>query len=249
MARLSHIYRHPLKAHGREALQSVSLIAGQTMPWDRHWAVAHEAAKLTADVWGPCANFTRGSKAPLLMAIEARLDSDAGVLHLTHPDLDDISFAPDDADDVARFIAWSAPLVPVDRAQSASIVSLPKRGWTDTPFASISINSHASLADLSAKAGCDLSPLRWRGNFWVEGSAPWEEFNWIGREAMLGTARLAIKEPIVRCRATTSNPETGKIDVDTLATLNTDYGHQDFGVYAEVIADGDVSINDELVIL
>ena len=65
---VTDIWRHPLKSHGREALDSVTMIAGQTMPGDRVWAVAHDASKADGSQWAPCANFTRGAKAPQLMA-------------------------------------------------------------------------------------------------------------------------------------------------------------------------------------
>ncbi len=44
MPHVTDIFRHPLKSHGREALQLVALSRGETMPWDRCWAVAHEAS-------------------------------------------------------------------------------------------------------------------------------------------------------------------------------------------------------------
>ncbi|MDO7663218.1 MAG: MOSC N-terminal beta barrel domain-containing protein, partial [Planktomarina temperata] len=74
MPRVTDIFRHPLKSHGREALQRVTLSQGAAMPWDRHWAVAHEASKADGREWAACANFSRVSKAPLLMAITARLN-------------------------------------------------------------------------------------------------------------------------------------------------------------------------------
>ena len=36
--RIASIQRHPLKSHGREALDEVMLSAGQGLPWDRAWA-------------------------------------------------------------------------------------------------------------------------------------------------------------------------------------------------------------------
>lgn len=60
MTSVTHLFRYPIKAHGREALEKVSLITGQSMPWDRHWAVAHEATKFdpNAPEWVMCRNFT-----------------------------------------------------------------------------------------------------------------------------------------------------------------------------------------------
>ena len=45
MGTVSALWRHPIKAHGRESVGHVSLVEGQTFPWDRRYAVAHERAK------------------------------------------------------------------------------------------------------------------------------------------------------------------------------------------------------------
>jgi uncharacterized protein YcbX len=240
------IQRHPLKSHGREALQSVVLSAGMDMPWDRHWAVAHEAAKLSEGEWAPCANFSRGSKAPGLMAINARLDEAKGELTLSHPDLPDLTFRPDDANDVARFIDWVRPICPADRAQPARIYSVAGRAMTDTDYPSVSLIGLASNRALGEYIGQDLSPLRWRSNFWIEGLRPFEEREWIGHEMRLGEAVLRVEEPKVRCLATTANPATGIRDTDTLKALNAMCGHQDFGVYAKVVKGGAVQVGARL---
>ncbi|MDZ4095941.1 MAG: MOSC N-terminal beta barrel domain-containing protein, partial [Paracoccaceae bacterium] len=100
---LAHICRHPIKSHGREDLAAVDLSVGQALPWDRYWAVAHEAAKLVPG-WNPCANFARGAKAPHLMAIVATLDEPHAQVTLRHPDRSYLTFRPDDAQDLARFL-------------------------------------------------------------------------------------------------------------------------------------------------
>ena len=243
---LVRISRHPIKSHGREDLERVTLTSGQCLPWDRHWAVAHDAAKLT-DGWNPCVNFARGAKAPSLMAITAKLDETSATVHVSHPDRGSLTFRPDDPADLAPFLDWVAPLNPPDRAQPARIVAAG-RGMTDSDFPSVSILSMSSLADLSARMGTDLSPHRWRGNFWLEGTTPFAEFDWIGREITIGNATLRIEERITRCTATTVDPATGHRNADTLGALQAAYGHQDFGVYATVIAGGTVALNDPAVL-
>ncbi len=241
--RLAQIFRHPLKGHGREAIASVRLLAGKCLPWDRHWAVAHDAAKLGAG-WNRCANFARGAKAPELMAITSQLDEASRTLTLNHPTQGEIRFRPDESSDLDRFLEWVRPLNPSDRAQPAAIVSAG-RGMTDSPFESISIQSQASLADLSAKMGHNLSQDRWRGNLWLEGAEAWAEFGWIGKYLRIGTAVLEVKERITRCSATTVDPETGKINAPTLKALQGNYGHQDFGVYAVVVEAGAIAVGDQ----
>lgn len=241
--RLAHICRHPIKAYGREMLASVRLFAGQGLPFDREWAIAHEAAKLGPG-WNPCMNFTRGAKAPALMAVTARLDEPSRQVTLAHPTAGEITVAPDKPTDQARLVAWAEPLIPAARARPAAVV----RGgvaMTDSDFPSVSVLSLASLADLSARMGMDLSIHRWRANLWLEGAAPWAEWGWIGQRFRLGDAVLEVVERITRCTATTVDPETGVVVGNTLAALETGYGHQDFGVYARVIEGGEIALGQD----
>ncbi|NOC93378.1 MOSC domain-containing protein [Ruegeria sp. HKCCD6604] len=241
---VSSLWRHPIKSHGREALSQVTLIPGQTMPGDRVWAVAHEAAKTDGSEWAPCFNFSRGSKAPQLMAISAELQGDR--VTLRHPQRPDLGFAPDTEQEA--FLDWVKPLMPADRAASARIVRVPGRGMTDSDFPSISLCNMASHRAVEQKLGQTLSIVRWRGNIWFEGLPIWDEFDWLGRDVRIGEAVLRVRERITRCMATTANPETGERDADTLRALNS-WDHQDFGVYAEVVQGGEIRVNDEVQLL
>ncbi len=239
---LTQISRHPIKGHGRENLASVGLLAGACLPWDRHWAVAHAAAKLVPG-WNSCVNFARAAKAPALMAIASTLDEATSIVTLTHPERGSIAFRPDDPADLPRFLEWVGPLNPSDRAQPVKFVTAG-RGMTDSEFPSVSILSNTSLADLSARMGQTMVAERFRGNLWLDGAAPWAEFGWIGREIRIGNTVLRIDDRITRCSATTVDPATGRSDAATLSALKTQYGHQDFGVYATVVTGGLVAVGD-----
>ncbi len=240
-ATLAQIWRHPIKGHGAEALDRVEVIAGQTLPWDRTWAVAHEASKTDGSAWAPCANFSRGAKAPALMAITAQLDEDSETVTLAHPDRPDHSFRPDSADDWRAFLDWTRPLMPADRAASTRIVRVRGRGMTDTDFPSISLASLSTLKALADRLGQPMDPRRFRANFWVEGLEPWAEFDWIGRTVQLGDVIFRVEERITRCLATTANPDTGERDADTLGALEGGWGHRDLGVYLTATGSGTVS--------
>ena len=246
-ARLAYICRHPIKGHGREMLASVRLSAGECLPFDRHWAVAHEAARLVPG-WNPCVNFARGAKAPLLMAIDCTLDEEQRRVTLHHPARGEIVFQPDDPADLPRFLDWVRPLNPASRAQPVAIVSAG-RGMTDSDFPSVSILNLASLADLSARMGQELSVHRWRGNLWLNGAEAFAEWGWIGRQIAIGGAVLRIEERITRCSATTVDPDSGAVSGDTLKGLEAAYGHQDFGVYARVLQAGPIAVGDSWSIL
>ena len=243
MTRLAHIVRHPIKSHGREELASVTLTPGACLPFDRHWAVAHDAAKLTGG-WVPCVNFARGAKVPGLMAITAVLDEDKREVTLSHPDAGQITFRPNDPADLPRFLAWVTPLNPPDRAQPIQITSLP-RAFTDSDFPSVSILSIASLRALSTRMGQDLSIHRWRGNLWLDGAEAWAEEAWVGKQLRIGHAVLDVRERITRCKATTADPDTGRVTADTLGALQSNFGHTDFGVYAVVVEGGTIAVGND----
>ena len=245
-ATLAQIWRHPIKSHGREALEQVEVTAGRTLPWDRCWAVLHDHAKTDGNSWAPCANFSRGAKAAGLMAINATLDEPTGTVTLTHPERKPLSFRPDDAAATPIFLEWVAPLMPPNLAQSSGIVRVPERGMTDTDYPSISLAGHSSLRALSDKVGQTLDPRRFRANFWVDGLGPWEEFEWVGRDITIGGIAFRVEERIGRCLATAANPETGLRDADTLGALEGGWNHRDFGVYLTATGSGDVAVGDIL---
>jgi len=248
-AEVTDIWRHPLKSHGREALESVTMIAGQTMPGDRVWAVANELSKADGSKWVVCGNFSRGSQSPALMAIDARLDDATGRLTLTHPQRPEITFDPEAQEDLERFLAWEKPLLPGTARASARIIRVPGRGMTDTDFPSVTLCNRASHRAVEQAIGHELSPLRWRGNIWFDLGEAWAEHGWLGREVQIGEAVFAVRERVVRCLATTANPETGERDADTLKTLKDNWGHQDFSVYAEVVRGGPIRIGDAVKVL
>jgi uncharacterized protein len=241
MTHLAAICRHPIKGIGREALAAVTLAAGQGLPFDRHWAVAHEGAHLVPG-WNACNNFLRGAKAPALMAVEAALDGDS--VTLRHPDRPALTIRPDDAADLPRLIDWLQPLLPLGRAAPVDIAKADV-AMTDSDYPSVSIISLASCRDLGQRLSLPpLDPHRFRGNLVIDGLDPFAEFDWVGKRLHIGDAVLEVVERIERCRATMASPDTGTIDADTLGALKSHYGHQDFGVFARVVAGGRVRQGD-----
>lgn len=235
------IWRYPVKSHGREPLDAVTLERGQTLPWDRHWAVAHAESDADGSEWVSCRNFSIGSKAPQLAAITARLDEETATVTLSHPERPDLTVRPDDEGD--RIVAWAGGFIPDNRAPSARVVRGPGRGFTDSDFPSITLCNASSHRAVEQRVGRPLEPERWRGNIWFDGLAPWEEFDWEGREVRLGEAVVIVRERTDRCLATHNNPKTGQRDADVLSALDS-WGHRDFSVRAEVVQAGRVAIGD-----
>ena len=248
MIRLAHICRHPIKSVGFEELASASLTKGRALPFDREWAVVHDAAKFERlTEWQPKMNFLRGVAGPELMAIRAHLNEASRSVTLHHPSAGEITVSPDAEGDV--LINWLRPLWPSDRPAPARVEHLPGQAMTDWPDPFVAVLGLASNRALGQHLGRDLSIHRWRGNLWFDGLAPWEEFDLIGKSLQIGQAVLEVRQRITRCKATTVNPDTGRPDADTLGTLDRVYGHEDFGTYAVVLQTGDIAVGDEVKVL
>jgi uncharacterized protein YcbX len=56
--------------------------------------------------------------------------------------------------------------------------------------------------------------------------------------------RLAVRERTDRCAATNVDPATGVRDMDIPALLMRKWRHVAVGVYAEVVAGGDLAVGD-----
>lgn len=246
---LAHIFRHPVKSLGEEELPSADLRKGKPIAFDRRWAVAHGDADSIIG-WAAPKNFINQTHVPRLAQIKCRFHPEQHRLELSHPDLPDITLQIGSVEGDDMLSEWLDPLVQgTTRSGPFLVHALPDGAFTDFIETDISIGSEASRRALSQMAGQDLEHIRFRMNLWLEGLAPWEELDLIGREIEVGEARLKVMERCGRCNATAASPETGARDVPVTSLLNDEFGHKDFGIYAHVIKGGTIRPDDECRVL
>lgn len=247
--RIAHIIRHPIKSIGYEEIPAVSLAEGHCLPFDRVWAISHEAAAFEGPLteWAAKRNFVRGVAAPQLMAVTAKV-TDEGLL-LNHPGQWHVTLDPDRPEDQVKLIEWVRPLWPDNRPAPRAVERVDGTSLADMKQPYVSILSLGSLAQLAETAGQPVSIHRFRGNLWVDGWAPGAERELIGKHLKIGDAILEIEMPITRCRATCANPETGAEDLETLDLLQSLWGNHQFGLYGRVVSGGDLFQGDAVEIL
>jgi uncharacterized protein YcbX len=123
----------------------------------------------------------------------------------------------------------------------------------------VSLLGSASTADLAARN--DAEPVdrrRFRLTIEISGASPYDEDTWDGRDLRIGDAVVRVGGPIKRCAATTRNPDTGDVDLQTLRMIGTARGRQSttdfgagfyFGVYADVLTPGTVRVGDDVTLV
>lgn len=245
--KVTALYRHPVKSLGEEPVAAVTLTKHRHMPGDRVWAVAHGGSKWDPGnpTWVSRGNFVAQAHVPELTRIGITLDDATGRLTLTHPKAEPVALDPQEPAGAALLTAWLEGIAGDRRPGPYRLARLPdEAALTDVPDAHVSLHGLATLRAVEDAVGAPLHPMRFRGNIWIEGLAPWEEFDLIGREITVGAARLRVTERIARCTAPAANPETGARDHPVTEILRERWGHTDFGVYAQVVGTGRVALGD-----
>jgi len=242
------IYRHPVKGFTPEPLTQVDLAPGEGFPHDRVWAVENGPSGYDpeAPAFTPKQKFTVLAAIPRVAAARTRYDEATGVLSAEAPGAPAFAGRLDEAPAREAFAKWlTAFLDPDDVRGPLKVVDA--RGafrFTDHPLGQVSVINMASVRDLSQKMGVELDPLRFRGNFYVEGWSAWAENEWSGRELMVGWARAKVFKPIVRCAATEVDPATAVRDLGVLKALFDNYGHMFCGIYIQMTSSGRVGLGD-----
>ena len=70
----------------------------------------------------------------------------------------------------------------------------------------------------------------------------------VGRTLAIGEARLRIVKNITRCAATNVDPDTAARDLEIPEALMRRFGHNECGIYGEVISDGTIAIGDTITV-
>lgn len=114
----------------------------------------------------------------------------------------------------------------------------------------------ASVEELARRTEAEpVDPTRFRMLIEFSGGEPHaEEDTWEGRRIRVGGAVLRAEGPVQRCAATTRNPATGEVDLQTLKMIRSYRGRQEsiwglganLGIYADVLTPGTVAVGDIL---
>ena len=246
--RVEHLYRYPVKGLTAEALDQVALTAGQCIAHDRRFALAQGDAPFdpAAPRFLPKQNFACMMAHPRVVLIRAGFDAHDRMLALTAPGQAPISADPTVPEGRAAIGAWLTAFLGNEARGTPQFHDVPGHNFTDQVKKGVSLINLNTLRDFEAKIGRRLDKLRFRANVYFSGLPAWQEFDWIGREVLLGSARLNVFKVTVRCPATKVDLTTGERDCDVPALLFQHYGHRDLGVHAEIIDDGRVAVGDAL---
>ena len=128
------------------------------------------------------------------------------------------------------------------------VLSSEGHSFSDFARKVVSIINLRSLAAIENMVGLPVHPLRFRANLYVRGWPAWHEFELLDRTLAIGKTRLKVVKRITRCAATNVDPESAVRDRDIPAALMRRLGHNECGIYAEVIEGGEIAVGDAIAV-
>jgi len=241
-ARVEQIHRFPVKGLNAEPLDSVTLAPGAGLPEDRRFALAYG---LTT---GAKRGFFQLTTEEKLAQLTVAYDAAAPLLIIHRQGRQVVSANPCDQTGRMLLNQFFAGFFTGSPRGTPSFQEV-RSPTADEPSAealpeAVSIINLASLRDFERVARTTVDPRRFRGNLLIDGLPAWDEFSWLGKELVVGEARLKVTERTERCAATNVNPDTAERDMNIPLTLRKGFGHMDLGVYAEVTLGGSVRLGD-----
>lgn len=245
-ARIDAIYRYPVKGLSPQRLDSTRLAPGATLPADRLYAIENGPIGFdpAAPKYFPKQRFLMLMRNERLATLRTDYDEATHTLTIGHEGRE--AARGDLRTEAGRkaIEAFFAAFMPNELRGPPKVLHAAGHSFSDVAKKVVSIINLASAAALEDVIGAPVDPLRFRGNVYVAGWPAWHEFELMGRTLAIGGVKLKVVKRIVRCAATDVDPATGIRDMTIPKTLQQNFHHADCGVYAEVVAGGDIATGD-----
>lgn len=248
---LAGLYRYPVKGLSAEALAGTTLTPGQTIPCDRRYAI--ENGPIGFDPAQPRhfrkIHFLMLMRNERLAALRTRFDEASGDLSIVYNSREAARGNLETVQGRAVIEDFFAGNFTKELRGPPKILSAPNHSFSDAPEKVVSLVNLASVAAIEDAAGAPVDPLRLRANLYVQGWPAWHELGTAGCELSIGKTRLRVVRDIVRCAAVNVDLVTAERDLNVPATLMRSFGHQHCGIYAEVVAGGEIVPGDTIRIV
>jgi len=248
MPMITSLYRYPVKGLSPEALRRVSLQAGETVPLDRVFAIAHGTTEFSAEMPQhlPKTNFLMLMKNERLAALRTVYDDSTGILHVYQNETEVAWGDLQNLEGVRKIENFFADYLREESRGMPKLVQAPGHTFSDVNAKVLSCINLATVRELEKVVEKAVDPLRFRANVYFDGVPPWVELEWVGKELRMGTARGRVLKAIERCAATEVNPSTAVRDLPIPQMLLNTYGHRHLGIYVQIIMDGEIAVHDIL---
>ena len=247
-AKITGLYRYPVKGLTPEPLARTVLKSGQTLLADRRYAIENGPSGFdpAAPAWLAKPHFLMLMRDEWLAGLRSQFDDTTNVLTIHHDGKVAAQGDLETAEGRAAIESFFTISFASQIKGPPKVLSSPGHSFSDVARKVVSIINLASVRAVENMVGAPVHPLRFRANLYVEGWPAWSEFDLVDRTLAVGDTRLKVVKRIVRCAAINVDPDTAERDLTIPKALQRRLGHGDCGIYAEVVTGGEIAVGDAI---
>jgi len=245
-AKITGIYRYPVKGLSPEPLDRTVLTPGETLKSDRRYAIENGPSGFdpAEPKWLSKPHFLMLQRDEWLAPLRTHFDDASHVLSIRRDGAVVAEGDLETADGRTAVEQFFATGYAGEIKGPPKILTSPGHSFSDVARKVVSIINLASVRAIEGMVDHAVHPLRFRANLYVEGWPAWHEFEQLDRTLVIGGVRLKVVKRITRCAAVNVDPDTGTRDLSIPNTLMRRLGHNECGIYAEVIDGGSIGAGD-----
>ncbi len=249
-AKIAALMRYPVKGMSADVLERVTLKAGETMPFDRAYAIENGAGRFVPEAPKhlPKINFVMLMRNERLASLQSKFDPETATLTIMRAGKQVARGNLETSIGRQLIEQFIAAYMKADLRGAPKITSAAGHSFSDVAIKCLHVINLTSVRELERIAGHIIDPLRFRANVHLEGFPAFAEIGWIGRKLTLGGVETEVVDRTVRCEATNVDPTTAQRDMAIPALLQRTWGRSDFGIYCKVIGGGDIAQGDTAAI-
>ena len=202
-ARITALYRYPVKGLSPEKMDHVAVEAGKTFPFDRAFAIENGSSgfQIETPAYLPKINFLMLMKQEKLAALDSVFDDETQMLTLSRDGHLLASGSLKSSDGRAAIERYFSENFDGDLRGKPTVLRSEGFSFSDVAEKCVSIINMESVRDLAKKIGKPVDPLRFRGNIYVDNIPAWSEFDWL--ENILTGSNVSLQvfsqDQTVRC--------------------------------------------------
>jgi uncharacterized protein YcbX len=261
-ARVTALYRYPVKGFTRESCAALDVLPGGRIAGDRVFALRFNDSATPDDAWSTKVECVALVHTPGIARLRLRFDHATLRLRVERDDVVVFDGALDGpgrtrfADVVGEYVR-ALDESPIGDRTDRLPLRLVGDGTTprhqDREPGYVTLHGRGSLAAVAEYVGetPELAEQRFRSNIAVAGLDAWEEQRFVGRRLRIGDVEFHVANPVTRCLATHANPVNGTRDIPMmkklLEMLPTE--RPTFAVMMTSERGGAIRVGDELTLL
>jgi hypothetical protein len=247
-AQIASLYRYPVKGLSPEPLPSVTLQVGQTLPADRRYAIENGPSGFdpASPAWLHKSSYLMLMRNERLAGLRTHYEDHSHLLTIRKEGEVAAQGDLETAAGRAAIEAFFAANFVQELKGPPKLLSGGGHSFSDVARKVVSIINLGSLKAIENMVGQPVHPLRFRANLYVSGWPAWREAELLDQTLAIGEARLKVVKRITRCAAVNVDPDTAARDLEIPPTLMRRFGHNECGIYAEVISGGAVRVGDTI---